>query len=79
MDNCEYRSRIVCNTDGSLINDKFPRSSALSRIGGFRRSGKFLSVEFFRAETVVLEDQSDFLALWVDGLSSYSSTDPAFS
>ena len=53
MDNCEYRSRIVCNTEGSLIKERFPKSSALSRIGGFRRSGSFLSFAFFKASRVV--------------------------
>src|SRR6266496_1318504 len=53
MDNCEYRSRIVCNTEGSLINERFPKSSALSKIGGFRKSGRFLSLAVLRAVRVV--------------------------
>lgn len=54
MDSCEYRSRIVCSTDGSLMNERLPKSSALSRIGGFRKSGRLLSfVDALRAASVV--------------------------
>ena len=35
------------------MNDRSPRSSTLSRIGGFRRSGRALSVPCFRAVSVV--------------------------
>lgn len=53
IDSCENRSRIVCSTDGSLIKERLPKSSALSRIGGFRRSGRLLLFDVLRAASVV--------------------------
>jgi hypothetical protein len=72
MESCEYRSRIVWSTEGSLIKDRLPKSSALSRIGGFRRSGRLLSFDVLRAVSVVstVRDYNHELTGWqgVDGV-----------